>query len=182
MATPDIAAALARVERALRHRPDSGLHGDAPATATWAGGLRMLCAHPAGRQVATDMPVQLGGGGEEVTPGWLFRAGLAGCAATSIALAAAAEQIELSSLEVRASSRSDTRALIGLAGPDGQDVPPEPSDLRLDVRIAAEGQTLDSLRQLVERAVRRSPIPSAATHALPLAVVVSLGEASSGVD
>jgi uncharacterized OsmC-like protein len=60
------------------------------------------------------MPSEVGGSGDQVTPGWLFRAGLASCAATRIAMAAAAEGIELATLEVRASSRSDTRGLLGM--------------------------------------------------------------------
>jgi uncharacterized OsmC-like protein len=182
MSTHAIATALARVEGVLRRRPEAGLHDDAPATAVWAGQLRMRCQHANGRQVPTDMPCELGGGGEEVTPGWLFRAGLASCAATSIVLAAAAEQIELTALEVRASSRSDTRALLGIPDENGGAVPPAPGGLQLAVRIDAEGVPFDRLRELVERAVGRSPIPGAATHALPLALQVTQAGGSSGVD
>jgi hypothetical protein len=39
MAAQDIAAALQRVEPVLRRRPESGLHGDSPATACIGAGI-----------------------------------------------------------------------------------------------------------------------------------------------
>lgn len=95
MAAADIAKALQRVESVLRRRPDSGLNDDAPATARWDGGTRMVANHPSGKQVLTDMPAEIGGSGDQVTPGWLFRAALASCTATRIAMAAAAQGIAL---------------------------------------------------------------------------------------
>ena len=97
MAAQDIAAALQRVEAVLRRRPEPGLHDDAPATARWQGGTRVVTQPCQRHAVPTDMPGELGGTGDHVTPGWLFRAGLASCAATRIAMAAAAERIELAS-------------------------------------------------------------------------------------
>lgn len=170
MSTQEIAAALERVAAVLRRRPEAGVHEDAPAMVRWQGGTRMRSSHANGTEVDTDMPAELGGSGDHITPGWLFRAGLASCAATSITLAAAAEHIELTSLEVRAESRSDTRALIGLLDGDGQPVPPAPSDLQLSVNIAASNVPAELLRALVEAAVARSPIPGVVTHALPLAL------------
>ena len=116
MATQDIAAALRRVHAVLRRRPETGLEDDSMATVRWNGGLRTIASHANGRQIATDMPVELGGGGDQVTPGWLLRAGVASCTATSIAIAAAAEGVELDVLEVCLSSRSDTCGLLGIAG------------------------------------------------------------------
>ena len=72
-----------------------GMHDDAPATARWRGGTRVVTSHANGIEIPTDMPGELGGSGDRVTPGWLFRAGLASCAATRIAMGAAAEGIEL---------------------------------------------------------------------------------------
>src|SRR5438552_3676240 len=100
MGMHDIAAAMQRVEEVLRRRPDAGLHDDAPATARWQGGTRIVASHANGTQMQTDMPDELGGSGERVTPGWLFRAGVASCAATRIAMAAAAEGVALDTLEV----------------------------------------------------------------------------------
>ena len=166
-----LATALQRVEAVLRRRPEWGLQADAPATACWQGGTRVVTSHANGTSVTTDLPDELGGTGQLISPGWLFRAGLASCAATSIALLAAAEGIELSSLEVVAESRSDTRGLLGMTDAAGAVVAATPQALRLQVRIAATGVTGvtgERLRSLVAEACERSPIPRAAQCALPL--------------
>jgi len=165
-----LAQALQRVQTVLERRPETGLHDDAPAAVRWTGGTRMLASHANGTVLPTDMPSELGGSGDQVTPGWLFRAGLASCAATSITMAAAAQGIELTLLEVKASSRSDTRGLLGMAGADGQPVYAGPSDVTLSVRIAAHGVAPERLRQLVEGGVACSPIPSAVSAVTPLAL------------
>lgn len=177
MSTQHIATALQRVEAVLQRRPETGIHDDAPATARWQGNFRVTASHANGTQLETDMPTELGGTGDKVTPGWLFRAGLASCSATSIAIAAAAEGIALSALEVRVTSRSDTRGLLGLADASGAVVGAGPFDMQLQVRIAAPGVDAARLRALVERGCRCSPIPNAVTHATPLEVLVEVGSA-----
>lgn len=161
MSDPQIAAALARVESVLKRRPEAGIHDDATATARWRNGLRVVAGHDNGARVETDMPSELGGSGDQVSPGWLFRAGLASCTTTSIVMAAATEGVELTVLETRATSRSDTRGLFGMPDVDGHDVGAGPSELNLHVRIAARGVSPERLRSLVEDAYRRSPIPCA---------------------
>lgn len=159
-----VADALARLEKIWRRRPEAGPSADAPAQAHWCGPdtpLRMVCRHPNGREVLTDLPRELGGGGEQVSPGWLYRAGLASCAATSIALLAAAEGVELTGLRVQAESRSDGRGLLAMTDEQGDVVSPAPTDLRLAVEIGAQGATPEQLQALVARALRRSPIPVA---------------------
>ena len=131
-------------------------------------------AHPNGAQVLTDMPRELGGTGERITPGWMVRAGLAACTATTIAMIAAQEGLTLESLDVRADSRSDTRGLLGLAEVDGALVYPGPLDLAITVRIVAPGVAPDRLRALVEAAQRRAPMSAALrdAQALPVRIVV----------
>jgi len=167
-----IAAALQRVTTVLRRRPDIGLHDDSPATARWQGGLQALSCHENGTQIVSDLAQELGGGGAHVTPGWLFRAGFASCAATSIAMIAAAKGIELSALEVRATSRSDARGLLGMSDEGGSPVYPGPIDMQLTVRISAAGATAESLRALVDEGLRCSPIPNAVQHAVPVSLNV----------
>lgn len=171
-----IATALRRVEAALKRHPELGVHDDAPATARWQHGTRIVSSHANGTQIETDMPAELGGSGDRVTPGWLFRAGLASCAATSIELAAVAEGIELEALEVHAGSRSDARGLIGLPDRAGQPVGAGPFDLQLQVRIAAAGVEPQRLRRLVEDGLRRSPIPNVVTDATAMAVQVEVDD------
>jgi len=174
MATGDLALALQRAESVLRRRPDLGLHDDAPATARWVSGTRTIASHANGTEMATDMPGELGGSGDQVTPGWLFRAGLASCAATSIVMAAAAQRIELTALEVRATSRSDTRGLLGMSDANGERIRAAPTDVGLHVRIAARGVEPARLRALVDDGCRCSPIPGAVANALPVDVAVDI--------
>ena len=164
MGMKTVADALARLKRVLQRRPEAGMSADAPACACWAGpdeALRVGCRHPNGREVFTDMPGELGGSGDQVSPGWLYRAGLACCATTSIVMLAAAESIALTRLEVDAGSRSDARGLVALPDERGIPVNPAPVDQHLVVRIAAEGSTTTQLEALVHRAMLRSPIPRA---------------------
>lgn len=174
MAQQDIAAAIRRVEAVLTRRPEAGMHDDAPASARWMGGTRIVASHANGTQVASDMPTELGGTGDKVTPGWLFRAGLAACAATSIAYVAVSQGIELASLDVRAGSRSDTRGMLGMPGADGEPVYPGPSDMQLVVTISAKDVPAARLRALVDEGLRRSPIPSVLPQVTPLAVHVEV--------
>jgi uncharacterized OsmC-like protein len=95
MTMQDVAAAMQRVQGVLNRRPQMGLQDDAAATALWQDGAKVVTRHANGTQLPTDLPAELGGHREQVTPGWLFRAGLAACAATSIAMAVAEAGIEL---------------------------------------------------------------------------------------
>jgi uncharacterized OsmC-like protein len=174
MAAAEIAAAWQRTTSVLRRRPEAGLHDDAPATARWSGGTRVVTEHANGTQVETDMPAAMGGSGDRVSPGWLLRAGMASCTATRIAMAAAAEGIELQALEVLASSRSDTRGLLGMADDGGEPVSAGPRDVTMSVRIAAPGVAPERLRELVEEGCRCSPIPNAVERATPLALRIAV--------
>jgi hypothetical protein len=89
-------------------------------------------------------------------------------------MVAAREGIELTLLELRASSRSDTRGLLGMAGADGQPVPATPGDMQLLVRIAATGVPPARLRALVEQGIRFSAVPSAVREAVPLALHIEI--------
>lgn len=170
MTTHAIADALQRVKTVLQRRPDMGLSDDVPASARWDGGLRVVATHPKGMRMATDMPVEVGGAGDQVTPGWMFRAGIASCAATTIAMAAAMEGIELTTLEVDIRSRSDARGLLAMTDEHGERVKPHPCEMRIDVRIAARGVPQERLRRLVEESWACSPMPNAVTHAVPIAL------------
>jgi uncharacterized OsmC-like protein len=172
-----LAEAIQRVRAVLQRRPEVGLHDDATATARWKGGARFIASHPNGHQVPTDMPTELGGSGDQVTPGWLFRAGFASCAATSILLAAAAEGIELAELEVDAGSRSDTRGLLGMPGADGEPVCGGPDAVTLQVRIKAPGVDAARLRAVVQAGVGRSPVPTAVTRATPFELRIDVASA-----
>jgi len=174
MSTQHIAAAMERVEAVLRRRPDHGLHDDAPATARWQGGTRIVASHPSGAQMPTDMPTEFGGTGDQVSPGWLFRAGLASCLSTCIAMNAAAQGIALATLEVVAGSRSDTRGLLGMSDTDGSPVTAASQDVQLRVNLTAPGVAHERLRELVAYSYRHSPVPSALLAATPIALQIDI--------
>jgi uncharacterized OsmC-like protein len=177
MTIRDIAAAAQRAESVLKRRPAAGVHDDSPATARWQTGLRVVACHANGTQMSTDMPTELGGTGDKVTPGWLLRAGLASCLATCIAMDAAAEGIELAALEVLATSRSDLRGLFGMADAAGAPVGAGPSEVQLRVRISAAGVSAERLRLLVEESNRCSPVSTAVRDAVPTTLQIEVDAA-----
>jgi organic hydroperoxide reductase OsmC/OhrA len=174
MTSEEIAAAVRRVESALRRRPEVGLHDDAPASARWDGGLKVVATNPNGFRLETDMPSEMGGCGQDVTPGWLLRAGLASCAATRIALAAASEGIALRALDVTASSRSDVRGILAMKDASGAPVSAGPREVRLHVRICAPGVPQERLKRLVEDSHRSAPVSCAMQEAIPVALHVEV--------
>ena len=175
MSEERIAAALERLESVLRARPSFADHEETPAMAHWQAGLKLSVSHPKkDLKVLTDLPAEVGGNGEGVTPGWLMRAGLAACAASSILLCAAAEGIELESLELTAGARSDVRGLLGMADEHGAPVPAGYSVIRLQVRVSAPGVPRERLRELIERANQQSPVSSALQQGAPLQLSIEL--------
>lgn len=174
MSLNPIAVALTRVRTVLQRRPSAALSEDAPAYAVWRGGTRVQTGHPGGTSVETDMPTELGGSGDQVSPGWLLRAGAASCTATAIVLVAAERGIELTHLEVRCGSHSDARGLLGVARADGGEVFGGPLESWTQVRIAARGAAADTLHALVDEGYRRSPVTQALQAALPLVLRVEI--------
>ncbi len=167
MALTNVGDAVRRVVAVFQRRPEMGIHADTPALARWEAGTRCLIRNSNGVEVSTDMPKELGGSGDQVTPGWLFRAGVASCAATSVVIAAASEGVELTALDIQVDSRSDTRGLLGMTQGNEQPVYAGPFDVELRVTIAANGSTPAMLKKLVENSLSRSPVPCAVVTATP---------------
>lgn len=174
MSSPSVAEALERARTVLARRPDMGLHDDAPASARWTGGTACITTHANGTAIPTDMPKELGGSGTQVTPGFLFRAGVASCTATRIAMGAAVAGIALTCVEVDVQSRSDTRGLLGMADDGGADVDAGPCDLAVRVRVAASNAEPARLRALVEESYAHSPISCAAQNANDVALTIDV--------
>ena len=91
MTAQEIAAALQRVEAVLQRRPDSPCTKKRRPRPAGKAARASWRATRTARRMATDMPREFGGAGNDVTPGWLFRAGFASCTATCIAMGAAAQ-------------------------------------------------------------------------------------------
>ncbi len=72
--------------RYLSEHPDESRYTDSYARATLDEALRVEVEGPDGEHILTDMPGGVGGRGEEPTPGWLFRAAIASCVASTIGM------------------------------------------------------------------------------------------------
>jgi uncharacterized OsmC-like protein len=174
MSTPqDIAQAMQRAVSVFARRPDMGLHDDAVARASWQHGARIVAAHASGTRIESDMPVELGGTGDRPSPGWFFRAGIAACTATAIAMVAAEQGIALDHLEVDVGSRSDTRGLLGMRDADGAPIGACPASMHVDVVLHAQDVEDDRLHAVVQEAMRRSPMQGALLGQPPLTVDVA---------
>ena len=92
------------------------------------------------------MPASVGGAGSSPSPGWLFRAALASCEATLIAMRAAVQGIQLSRLEVAVDSESDDRGILGL----DEGVPAGPLRIHVRVRLASPDATEGELRNIAD--------------------------------
>lgn len=168
MSTTAIRDGLESVLRHYAQHPGDGLSEDRPATAVVEQGLRCRAEGPNGAVLVSDMPTALGGGASAPSPGWLLRAALANCDATMIALRAAQVGVALSRLEVTVESRSDDRVMLGAV--DGGF--PGPLEMRVRVRIAADGVDDDALREIVAWALAHSPVGDAVMRAIPLTVEI----------
>jgi uncharacterized OsmC-like protein len=96
----------------------------------------------------------MGGNGFGPNPGWLFRASLASCLATVIAMRAAYLGIDLSTLEVAVESDGDNRGILGL----DDRISAAMSALRTMVKIAARNCRPRQLEELVTWADKHSPV------------------------
>ncbi len=171
-----ILKAMQRLRAVLACRPQAGIHADEPATARWGEGMRIITQNANGTQITTDMPAELGGEGNQVSPGWLLRAGLASCLATRIAMEAAAAEVLLTRLEVTAKSTSDARGLLGMLGDGGEPVSPAPCEVQLEVIIGASNVSGEALRAMIDSSFRCSPVSVAVERAIPVGLRVDIVE------
>lgn len=144
---------LERVKRIFTEKPASARTQNTTATATWRERLSCDVSGPSNEHAATDMPEVMGGTGSGPNPGWLLRAGVASCAATAIAMRAAMQGVELSTLEVKVDSESDARGLVGIPG-----VSTALEKLRMSIRIGAAGVAEAELRELATWGETNSPV------------------------
>src|SRR2546423_14056841 len=108
------------------------------------------------------MPAAVGGTGSAPSPGWLFRAALASCDATLIAMRAAAEGIELTRLKVAVDSESDDRGILGI----DDAVAAGPLRMRVRVQLAAPGASEAQPREAAAWGIQHCPGSDAARRAL----------------
>src|SRR5574341_129827 len=143
--------------------PDKALSQDKEAFAVIEEGLRARATGPNGQTLVCDMPKGLGGGATAPSPGWMMRAALANCEAVMIALRAAQLGIELKTLEVRVDSLSDDRGMLGM----DDSKPAGPLNMKVGVRIGADGVSAEKLHEIVEWAEKHSPVGEPLTRVMP---------------
>ena len=110
MTSERIRSSIEAAMKYLIEHPEQARYSDSPATATLVEGLLVRVDGPSGETLDTDMPQSVGGGGTGPSPGWIFRAALASCEATLIAMRAAVQGVELKLLEVIVDSKWTTAA------------------------------------------------------------------------
>lgn len=154
METLRIGGALAQLAQTISDQPEKARARHGWATATVENGLTCRIAGPSGEMVRSDMPRAMGGDGTNPNPGWLFRASLASCLATVIAMRAAQVGVVLSSLEVTVESEGDHRGILGL----DDRVSAGALSLCTDVKIGAANASADELQGLVKWADKHAPV------------------------
>jgi uncharacterized OsmC-like protein len=158
-----IRSAVEEASRYLTNHPEAAAATDAAATAVREEGLRFRVDGPQGN-LSSDMSKTVGGGATAPTPGWLLRAALASCDATLVAMEAARDGVELTGLEVTVDSDSDFRGILGV----DDSVRPGPLGVRVRIQLASSNASQAQLREIVERAERRSPVRDALARVLPM--------------
>ncbi|MBC8504946.1 MAG: OsmC family protein [Anaerolineales bacterium] len=154
--------------------PDEARGPGAPITAVMDEGLRCRVLKQDGTEiVTTDMSTGIGGGGSAPSPGLIFRAALASCDATFIALRAAQVGIKITTLEVTVEGDPDDMGTLGFLGIDDS-ISAGESSLRLNFRIGAENASPERLRELVKWITAHSPVGESVSRAIPIKVDVKI--------
>lgn len=166
----DIQSAIAGAVEYLSANPNEARYTDSVARATLGDSLRVEVVGSDGEQVTTDMPGAIGGLAEEPSPGWLYRAAIASCVASTIAMEAARSGVKLDSLEVEVDSESDDRGILGIE----ESVPPGPLSTSVRVKVGSAEPSSVDLRQIVERGARRCPVFDATQRAVETTLEVDV--------
>jgi uncharacterized OsmC-like protein len=156
--------AVAQASVYLSEHPDEARYRDAAATARVASGLRVDVTGAGGESLHTDMPRGIGGAATEPSPGWFFRASVAACVASLIAIRAASTGQPLLACEVQVDSESDDRGILGL----DDTVPAGPISTRIEVTLEAPGMQRPARRTLVKWAIDHCPVTDALARVVPI--------------
>jgi uncharacterized OsmC-like protein len=163
-----IKESLENAVRYLTEHPDEARYTDSFARASLGEALRVEVEGPSGERISTDMPAGIGGRAEAPSPGWLFRAAIASCVASTIEMEAAREGATVTSLEVEVDSESDDRGILGME----ESVPAGPLSMRVRIRARADGIEGGRLRELLERGTARCPSYDATKRAVSVSLEI----------
>jgi len=155
----EIRAAIEAAVGYLTEHPGEARYTDSQAVAEVEVGLRCVVTGPDGASV--------GGGASAPSPGWLFRAALASCTATFIAMRAAQEGVEARGLSVTVDSESDDRGILGI----DKAVPAGPLSVRVHVRFPSAGERAGA-SSLAEWGAAHCPVYDATGRAVPITLEV----------
>lgn len=164
-----IGEAIRSASEYLRDHPEEARYTDSAAVATLDEGLRVTVSAPDGRKITTDMSKGVGGTDTEPSPGWLFRAALAACDTTLIAMRAAMLGVELDEVEVSIDSESNDYGILGI----DDSTPAGPLRVRTKVRVRARGADGSAVRELVEWAIAHCPVCDATKRAVPMTLEIA---------
>jgi len=164
----EIKESLENAVRYLSEHPDEARYTDSFARAMLDEALRVVVEGPDGLRISTDMPSAIGGRETEPSPGWLYRAAIASCVASTIGMEAARAGVALGSLTVEVDSESDDRGILGM----DEAVPAGQLSTRVRVRVAADGVEEGRLRDLVERGAGRCPSYDATRRAVEVSLEI----------
>jgi len=164
----EIRESIENAVRYLSDHPDEARYTDSFARAILGEALRVEVEGPGGERIVTDMPGGVGGRAEEPSAGWLFRAAIASCVASTIGMEAAREGVTLASLEVVVDSESDDRGILGM----DESVPAGPLSSRIRIRAQADGVEQERLRELLERGAGRCPVYDATKRAVDVSLEI----------
>ena len=113
MSVENIRNSMEKTISYLKANPEKAKIKGKAATAVLESGLKVRTTGPKDQIIVSDIPSSMGGGESAPAPGWYMQAALAACYASGIALKAAQESIELSTLEVSIDAESDARGFFG---------------------------------------------------------------------
>ncbi len=168
MSNQKIQEAVKGVIQYFTENPEKAISEDKPATAVVETGLRCRATGGSGFELVSDMAKGIGGDATAPSPGWLFRAALANCDATMIALRAAELGITLTTLEVTVSSTSDNRGLVQI----DDSIQAGPLNVQVHVKIGGDNLSQEQLHDLVSWAEKHSPVNDLVSRAVPLHLTV----------
>lgn len=152
----------------LTDNPGEAHYTDSRATAELEDELRVVVTGPAGERLTTDMPSAVGGLAELPSPGWIYRASLAACVASTVGMEAARSGIALESLQVEVDGESDDRGILGI----DHSVPAGPLVVRVRITATASETSSDELRPVLEKGAANCPVYDATGRAVDLHLVV----------
>ena len=170
ISTENIRSSIEGTISYLKANPEKAFKKVTAATAVLERGLKVRTMGPEDEVIISDMPPTVGGEGSAPTPGWYMQAALATCNATGIAMRAAREGIELTTLEVLIDTESDTRGIFGF----DDSIQAGPLNMRTRVRMGAKGVSKEELHEIVKWNEKHSWVGNAICRSVPLETEIEI--------